>query len=117
MDKQELQQLIKDTAYSVANSTNKEHSNFIAELRESNRKLANDFNLFKEEVRNYIKDDNLWKENFVKENKKWQDEAMPVLDAGTKALNFGSVGMGILKLIGVLGGSAASVYAFFKWIK
>lgn len=128
MDKQELQQLIKalepfleskmkENSYMIANTTNKEHSRFIGELRENNKTLVKEFNDFKQEVRSYIKDDNLWKETFFKEDKKWKEEAMPVLDAGTKALNFGSVGMGILKFFGVLGGAVAVIYAFFKWIK
>lgn len=90
----------------VANSTNKEHSRFISELRDSNKTIVKEFSDFKEEVRIYIKEDNAWK-----------DKALPVIEAGYKAFSFGSVTVGLLKFISLFGVVAGMVYAFFKWIK
>lgn len=122
MDKQEQQQLIKETVAHAKNAWGVEDSKIagmILEKMKGHIETAVDTKIkpLSDKLDHYIVDDTTWKETFVKDIKKWQDQAMPVLEAGTKALNFGSVGMGILKFFGVLGGAVAVVYAFFKWIK
>lgn len=111
MDKQEQQQLIKDTVAHAKNAWGVEDSKIASLILEKMRghiEVAVDTKIkpLSEKLDHYIQDDNEWKQR-----------AMPVLDAGTKALNFGTVGMGILKFFGVLGGAVAVIYAFFKWIK
>jgi hypothetical protein len=99
----ELQQVIKDTAYMVANSTNKEHSRFISELRDNNTLLVNEFNLFKQEVREYIKRDDEWKET-----------AMPVIEMGKNVQGFGKVSLYIL---GFLASVSAGFYTLMAFLK
>ena len=48
--KLDIQQLIKDTAYMVANSTNKEHSHLIAELRIQNTAILGGMDFLKDEA-------------------------------------------------------------------
>lgn len=103
MEQKDIQQLIKDTAYMVANSTNKEHSRFIAELRESNQKMANEFTTFKQEVRDYIKRDDEWKVM-----------AMPVIDMGKNVQGFGKVSLYILGFIASVSAGFYAVIELFK---
>ncbi|MCF7843896.1 hypothetical protein K9M47_03285 [Candidatus Gracilibacteria bacterium] len=54
---------------------------------------------------------------YIVEDLKWKEKAIPVLDAGTKAMNFGTVGIVVLKAVSTIGVAIGMVYAFFKWIK
>lgn len=99
----QIQQLIKETAYMVANSTNKEHSKFIAELRESNKQMATEFTAFKQEVRDYIKRDDEWKVM-----------AMPVIDMGKNVQGFGKVSLYILGFIASVSAGFYALMEFFK---
>lgn len=54
---------------------------------------------------------------YIKEDLEWKEKSLPVIESGTKVLNFGVVGMSILKLIIVLGSSVGVVWAFLKYLK
>lgn len=103
MKDEQIQQIIKETAYMVANSTNKEHSRFIAELRESNKQIATEFTSFKQEVRDYIKRDDEWKVM-----------AMPVIDMGKNVQGFGRVSLYILGFVASVSAGFYALMAFFK---
>jgi len=88
----------------VANSTNKEHSRLISELRESNKIIANEFNLFKQEVREYIKRDDEWKLT-----------AMPVIEMGKNVQGFGKVSLYIVGFVAAVAGALITLTNL--WIK
>jgi len=104
MNDDKIQQIIKETAYMVANSTNKEHSRLISELRESNKIIANEFNLFKQEVREYIKRDDEWKLT-----------AMPVIEMGKNVQGFGKVSLYIVGFVAAVAGALITLTNL--WIK
>lgn len=111
MNDQHIQQLIKETVAHAKNAWGIEDSKIAGMLLEKmgghiEKVIDAKIKPLSDKLDHYIEDDNEWKKH-----------AMPVLDAGTKALNFGTVGMGILKFFGVLGGAIGVIYAFFRWIK
>lgn len=102
-DEERIQQIIKETAYMVANTTNKEHSRLIAELSESNDKVANEFALFKQEIREYIK-----------RSDEWRLMAMPVIEMGKNVQGFGKVSLYILGFIASVMGAFYALTEFTK---
>lgn len=54
---------------------------------------------------------------YVVKDLEWKAQALPVIVAGNRALTFGSVSIGFLKLVAILGVAVGFIHAFFKWIK
>lgn len=54
---------------------------------------------------------------YVVKDLEWKEKALPVITAGNKALIFGSVSVGFLKFVAILGVACGFIYAFFKWIR
>lgn len=53
---------------------------------------------------------------YIKEDLEWKSKALPVIDSGTKVLNFGTVGVGLLKFVTVFGVAFGFIWAFIKYI-
>lgn len=54
---------------------------------------------------------------YIVDDNKWKEKALPAINIGLNALTFGSVSVGLLKFVAILGVACGFVYAFFKWIK
>jgi len=54
---------------------------------------------------------------YIVEDNKWKEKALPAINIGLNALTFGSVSVGLLKFVAILGVACGFVYTFFRWIK
>lgn len=53
---------------------------------------------------------------YIKEDLEWKSKALPVIDSGTKVLNFGTVGVGLLKFVTIFGVAFGFIWGFIKYI-
>lgn len=61
MNKQEIQEIIKDTAYMVSNATKQENSNLYSSLQKDIKDLSGNLNTLTTEFRDHRAKDEAWK--------------------------------------------------------
>lgn len=118
MDDEKLQQYIKDTVAHAKNSLFHENSNLVDMIfHKMEDRIEKAVDKATEKYTNgRLKALDSKIDDYIKEDLEWKVKALPVIESGTKVLNFGTVGVGLLKFITIFSVAFGFIWGFIKYI-
>ena len=112
MDKQEIQNFIKDTIYLASQSTKRENSSFVSDIISKMDKTIKIS--VAEHINGKISQIKLMMENYIQSDNEWKEQANPVLDMGRNVQGFGKVSLYILGFFAAIAGAVFYIIDFLR---